>query len=179
MGLQKELVSANDWLQKAGAYFEGKRVVLPQKFLLIPMTLASEALVEYKQHENIGAKIKFGLLVVVMVRIADTVFYNNLVKLLNQANPNFPNICQHCIRGQIFGTEMKSYRHAANKNIIHKMENNEIINFNDLEIVEKYYNEIFKLPLMDPVSVPEKKGLILCNSCKKKFELWKKSKGKL
>ena len=176
MNLQKELVSANDWLQKAGAYIDGDRVVLPHKFLLVPMTLASEAIIEYKQHENIGAKIKFGLLVVVMIRIADTAFYNNLAKLMNQANPNVPNICQHCIRGQICGTEMKSYRQEANKNIIHKMENNEIINFNDLEIVEKYYNEIFKLPLMDPVSFPEKKDLRLCNLCSKKWQKYKRPK---
>ena len=169
MNVKAELVSSNDWLQKAGAYIEGERVVLPHKFLLVPMTLASEALIEYRQYENIASKIKYGLVVVVMIRIADTAFYKNLVKILNQASPNVPNICPNCIRGQICGTEMKSYRQAANKNIIHKMENNEIINFDDLEIVEKYYSEIFKLPLMDPISFPERKNLKLCDACRKKW----------
>lgn len=50
MEYKKELVSANDWLQKAGSYIEGERVVLPHKFLLVPMTLASEAFVEFKKN---------------------------------------------------------------------------------------------------------------------------------
>ena len=170
MSVRAELVSPNDWLQKAGAYIDGENVVLPHKFLFIPMTLASEAILEFRQQDNIGSKIKFALVVVTMVRVADTVFYNKLVKLLNEANPSVPNLCQHCIRGQICGTQMKEYRQSANKNIIHKMENDEIISFKDLEIVENYYNELFKLPLMDPISFPERKNLKLCGTCKQKWK---------
>ena len=170
MNVKTELVSPNDWLQKAGAYIDGENVVLPHKFILVPMTLASEAIIEFRRHENIASKIKYGLVVVTMVRIADTIFYNKLVNILNEANSSVPNICQHCIRGQICGTRMKEYRQAANKNIIHKMENDEYINFEDLDVVENYYGEVFNLPLMDPISFPEKKNLKLCGNCKKKWK---------
>ena len=170
MNVKAKLVSPNDWLKRAGAYIDGENVVLPHKFLLVPMTLASEAILEFRKHENIGSKIKFAIVVVTMVRIADTVFYNKLVKLLNEANPSVPNLCQHCIRGQICDTKMKAYRQFANKNIIHKMENDEFINFEDLEVVENYYSELFKLPLMDPISFPERKNLKLCGNCKKKWK---------
>lgn len=164
------ITSANNWLVKAGAYLDNDEVNLPHKFLLVPMTLASEAIVEFRKHKDIGSRIKHGLVVVSMVRIAETAFYNWVSTILNNNNESVPNICQHCVRGQIFGTNLKELRRVANRNIIHKMERGtcEVIGEKDLNIVEFYYAEIFKLPLMGPVSFPER-TLKLCDYCKKKW----------
>ena len=168
---QDVITSANDWLVKAGAHLVGDQVIMPHKFLLVPMTLASEAIVEFRKHEDIGSRIKHGLVVVSMVRMADTAFYKTVSNILNNQNKSTPNICQHCIRGQLCGTNMKNYRQIANKQIIHKMEsgNGEVVTKKDLDVVELYYEEMFKLPLIDPISFPERKGLSLCQNCKKKW----------
>ena len=165
------ITSANDWLVKAGAYIVNDKAILPHKFLLVPMTLASEAIVEFRKHKDIVSRIKHGLVVVSMVRMADTAFYNLVSAILNNNNQSVPNICQHCIRGQICGTNMKELRKVANRNIIHKMESGtcEVITEKDLNIVELYYAEIFNLPLMDPISFPDRK-IKLCDYCKKKWE---------
>ena len=133
------------------------------------MTLASEAIIEFNKDENLSSRIKHGLVVVVMVRIADTAFYKKIAKIINQKSPSMPNICHNCIRGQLWNTNMKIYRQLANKQIIHKMESGIPLNNKDLEIVDKYYNEIFKLPLVDPITFNGKKNLQLCERCKKKF----------
>ncbi len=168
---QDIITSANDWLVKAGAHLVGDKVILPHKFLLVPMTLASEAIVEFRKQKEIGSRIKHGLIVVSMVRMADTAFYKTVSNIINNQNKSTPNICQHCIRGQLCGTNMKKYRQIANKQIIHKMESGTVgmITKEDLEMVEPYYEEMFKLPLIDPISFPERKGLSLCQNCKKKW----------
>lgn len=175
MKAKEELVSANDWLSKAGAFLDGDSVVLPHGFLLIPMTLASESILEFRKAENIAAKIKSGLVVVTMVRIADTAFYTKVASVLNAENPSLPNLCHNCIRGQICKSQMKTFRKAANSHVIHKMESGEVINFNDLGIVEKYYSEIFNLPLMNPIQFSETQNLKLCDRCKRK---WRNITGK-
>ncbi len=165
-----EIISPNNWLKKAGAYIDSNdKLVFPHKFIAVPMTLASEAIVEFRKNKDLASKIKNGLLVVVMVRIADTAFYKKIAEIINQQSPSTPNLCHNCLRGQLWDTKMKTYRQVANRKIIHKMEGGIPINNMDLEIVEKYYNEIFKLPLIDPISFKNKKGLKLCERCKKKF----------
>lgn len=148
----------------------GDSIVMPHRFLLIPMALASESILEFRESRSIGDKIKAGLVVVTMIRIADTAFYKTVASALNSANPNKPNLCHNCLRGQICQTSMKVLRGKANSNVIHKMEDDEGISFEDLEVVEGYYNEIFRLPLMDPIKFPEAKSLKLCQSCRKKWK---------
>lgn len=164
-----EIVSANNWLSKAGARLQGESIELPHHFVLVPLTIASEAIVDFRKHDDLSSKIKAGLVVATMVRVADTAFYNKISELINRQSPNRPNICGNCIRGQVFGTKMRQYRKEANRRVIHKMESGEVISLEDLQVVDSYYEEIFKLPLMDPVSIPETKDVQLCQKCRPRW----------
>lgn len=144
----------NSWIERAGAIIDGLKVELPLEFLLVPMTIATNALVDFRKSKNIADKIKFGTTVVTMVRSADTAYYRFIVDQFFKAQAKLSGnaICEHCVRGQLWPNRMKEYRRLANKNVIHKMESGGItvVNFDDLEIVEKYYNEMFEQPLMHP-----------------------------
>ena len=162
--------SPNNWLRKAGAYVVNKKLILPHDFLLVPMTSASEAIMAYHKSRNLNDRIRCAMTIAVAVRNADTAFYSAVADMLNRRNVDKPNICQHCIRGQLFRTRMKELRKQVNKNIIHQMDNDKImINPDDLRIVEEYYEEMFKLPMMDPIDIPETKGMRLCQTCRKKW----------
>jgi hypothetical protein len=164
MNQPPELSSANDWLRKAGARIEGTRPLLPHKFLLVPLTLASEAIVDFRHSKQANDSLKHAVVVALMVRVADSAFYTNLSDLINGANQNQPNICHNCIRGQICGTKMKTLRRDVNRRIIHKMESADIVPMEDLSIVEDYYEEIFKLPLAGDIAFPSR-NLELCQKC--------------
>jgi len=164
--------SPNDWLRKAGAYVVDSRLILPHDFLVVPMTFASEALLEFRNSNTLSERTRHAMTVAVAVRIADTAFYSAVAEMLNRRNPNRPNICHNCIRGQLCGTRMKELRQKANARIIHKMENARglgMISPDELPLVEEYYEEMFNLPLMDPVSWPGRKKMKLCQKCKKKW----------
>lgn len=162
--------SPNNWLRKAGAYVVNKQLVLPHDFLLVPMATASKSILEYRKSRNLDDRIRHAMAIALAVRNADTAFYNAVADMINGQNPKRPNICEHCIRGQLFRTRMKELRKQVNESIIHQMDKNNImINPKDLGIVEEYYEEMFKLPLMNPIHTQEIKGLRLCNKCKKKW----------
>ena len=73
---------------------------------------------------------------------------------------------------------MKEYRQAANRNVIHKLESGEMVTEKEIpEVVPVYYEEIFRLPLMDPISFPDRKNVALCEKCKKKWEHVKRIPG--
>ena len=166
--VKSELVSANNWLTRAGTYFDGSQVVFPHKFLLVPMTLASEAIIEFRAHENIGQKIKHGLVVVTMIRIAETAYFKYLSEIINfQANKKI-KVCHNCVRGKVCGTRMGELRRKANRNIIHKMEDGKCIDFEDLSIVEEYYDECFKLQLVGSIEILPIQ-FSLCHSCARKY----------
>lgn len=158
------LHSANDWLTKAGARIQANRVILPHTYLLVPLTLASEGIVDFRAAKNLSERIKHAVVVALMVRIADSAFYNVLAKMLNAANPHQQNLCGNCLRGQICGTKMRDLRREINTKIIHKMESAIVIEDSDLSAIERYYEEIFRLPLVDPVEFPERK-ITLCQKC--------------
>ena len=170
MSKEMKIESPNDWLVKAGAKPVDDGVILPIQCLLVPMTLASEAIVSYRAANSLNEWIKHGLVVVTMVRIADTAYFIRVAKMIldRQEAANNTSICQHCLRGQLWPTEIKKYRQQANKNIIHKMEEGLPINRTDLEVVELYYEEIFKHPLTNPISWDERPGLDMCQNCRKK-----------
>ncbi|MHC1623289.1 MAG: thioredoxin domain-containing protein [Candidatus Methanospirareceae archaeon] len=165
--------SPNNWLRKAGAHVVNSKLVLPHDFLLTPMNSASEALLEYRKSKALNDRTRHAMTIAVTVRNADTAFYNAVAGILNKQNPNKPNICHNCIRGQLFGTRMKELRKQINRNIIHKMDNDQImLNPDDLYIVEEYYEEMFKLPLMDPITWPGTDNLKFCRSCRKKWDTY-------
>ncbi|WEM43837.1 hypothetical protein PTW35_08695 [Photobacterium sp. DA100] len=163
------IISPNDWMIKAGAKIVGdNQLALPLNCLLVPMGLASEAIVSYRQSEALNERIKHGLVVVTMVRVADTAYFSRVAKMLYEHNGKKIKICEHCIRGQLWPTKIKEYRQKANKNIIHKMEQGLPINNIDLEVVEKYYEEMFQHPLTNPIHWPAVNGLQRCNKCTQK-----------
>ena len=165
----EQIISPNDWLKKAGARLEGEQLILPLKCLLVPMALASEAILDFDNSESLNDRIKYGLVVVSMVRIADTAYFRRVAKMLLEINrPSKISICEHCIRGQLWSNEMKIYRKMVNENIIHKMEDGLPINNEDLKVVELYYNEMFKHPLTNPITWKGNNGLDSCPSCIKK-----------
>jgi hypothetical protein len=145
------IVSPNNWLTKAGATVENGKIILPLNCLLVPMALASEAIIDFRKATTLNDRIKHGLVVVTMVRIADTAYFTRVANMLYEGNNKKYQICQHCIRGSLWPTKMKEYRKMVNQVIIHKMENGLPVNNRDLEIVEKYYEEMFKHPLMNPI----------------------------
>lgn len=53
----------------------------------------------------------------------------------------------------------------ANENLIHKMEEGLPINNQDLEVVELYYEELFKHPLTNPIHWEARKGIPMCKKC--------------
>ena len=162
--------SPNNWLRKAGAHVVNNKLVLPHDFLLVPMTSASEALLEYRKSKTLNDRTRHAMTIAATVRSADTAFYNAIAGMLNKQNPNKPKICHNCIRGQLFGTRMKELRKQINNNIIHKMDDDQVmINPDDLDIVEEYYEEMFKLPMMDPITWSEMKNMKLCQRCRKKW----------
>jgi hypothetical protein len=168
----EQIISPNNWLKKAGARLEDEQLILPLKCLLVPMALASEAILDFNKSESLNDRIKYGLVVVSMVRIADTAYFRRVAKMLLEMNkPAKISICEHCIRGQWWPNEMKKYRKMVNETIIHKMEDGLPINNEDLKVVESYYNEMFKHPLTNPITWEGKNGLDLCPSCIKKNKI--------
>jgi hypothetical protein len=165
----EKIILPNDWLKKAGARLEGNELILPINCLLVPMGLASEAILDFNKSESLNDRIKYGVVVVSMVRIADTAYFRRVAKMLLEKNKHLKiTICEHCIRGQLWTTEIKKYRKMVNENIIHKMEEGLPINNEDLKVVELYYNEMFKHPLINPISWEDKNGMDLCPTCIKK-----------
>jgi hypothetical protein len=164
----KQIHSSNDWLVKAGAKYEQGRLELPIKSLLAPMTLASESIVSFRNSTNLNDRIKHGIVVVSMVRTADTAYFTKVAKMIAERNNRILILCQHCIRGKLWPTKIKKYRRLANQNIIHKMEKGLPINNNDLKVVELYYEEMFKHPLMNPISWGRQSGMKMCPDCLKK-----------
>ncbi|MCJ8290391.1 MAG: hypothetical protein HRT58_12060 [Crocinitomicaceae bacterium] len=161
--------SPNNWLERAGAKTENGQLLLPINCLLVPMGLASEAILNFKKSDNLNDRIKFGIVVVTMVRIADTGYFRRVAKMIREGNKQSEIcVCEHCLRGQLWTTEIKKYRKQVNSNIIHKMEEGLPINEDDLKYVELYYDEIFKHPLTNPISWEGKNGLQMCPSCLKK-----------
>lgn len=136
----------------------------------MPMALASEAIVSFRESDSIADRIKHGLVVVIMVRTADTAYFIRVADLLKERNEREVFICQHCIRGSLWNTDMKRLRQEANKKIIHKMERGLPINSDDLLVVEKYYEELFKHPLTNPISWPTVTGMQRCQYCRKKHQ---------
>jgi hypothetical protein len=157
----EQIISPNDWLKKAGARLEDGQLILPLKCLLVPMALASEAILDFNKSESLNDRIKYGLVVVSMVRIADTAYFRRVAKMLLEINKP----------AKIWTNEMKKYRKMVNETIIHKMEDGLPINNEDLKVVESYYNEMFKHPLTNPITWEDKNGLDLCQSCIKKNKI--------
>jgi hypothetical protein len=136
------------------------------------MGLASEAILDFKKSDNLNDRIKYGIVVSTMVRIADTGYLRRVAKMILEGNKhNKINVCEHFLRGQLWATEIKKYRKQVNENIIHKMEEGLPINEDDLKYAELYYDEMFKHPLANPISWEEKIELHMCSSCAKKNKM--------
>lgn len=159
--------SPNGWLQRAGAYVDDQsRMQLPHKFLIMPMALASEAVEKYNSSDSYAEKIQAVQAIAINTRSADTVFFKRIAGILTEANKGSSRIklCEHCVRGGLFPTDLKRLRHLVNDRIIHRMEKVSFIDQADFDLAVAYYDEMFKLPLMDPVDWNES-HVQLCDRC--------------
>ncbi|MFV8249896.1 hypothetical protein [Bdellovibrio bacteriovorus] len=155
--------SPNDWITKAGGHQSGSSFILPHKFLLVPMTVASEALLKFREANDLTERIRYGCTVVLMVRVADTAFFKSVADMIVAANKGSGLVvCGDCLRGHLWQNNMKELRQAANRRIIHKMEEGLPINNEDLEVVEAYYEEIFKHPLTGQIKWSGKEAISFC-----------------
>ncbi|MFC5579468.1 hypothetical protein ACFPOA_15780 [Lysobacter niabensis] len=165
--------SPNDWLQRAGARVEADgRVVLPHDFLLAPMALASTAVVAYKAADNLAERTAQVLIIALQVRTAETAFFNVIAKLFNAHNSDVPNICPSCIRRSgLFDDRVHELRKVVNREIIHKMDSGVgvgMISPDALNAAIEYYEEMFRLPLVDPITW-QTKDISLCDKCAERW----------
>ena len=164
--------SDNDWLRRAGIRWENGQLILPHAFLVLPMTIASKAVVSYNSDDSLANRIAQALIISVMVRSADTAFFTAIANQMNAANPSQPNICHNCLRGQLFQNRLKELRALVNKKIIHKVEDGSGIGptSEHIPLAIEYYDEMFTLPLVPPTSWEERSGIQLCQRCAPKWK---------
>ncbi len=171
MGKNHEFDSANNWLERAGACIRNNKPIMPHLFLTVPMNAASEAVEIYNNDDSYNSRLKAVQTIALNVRTAETAFFKRIAKILKEVNKQLGiEICHYCIRNHMFGTNFKELRKLANSKIIHRMEEEAMISVEDFQIAIDYYNEMFKLPLVDPITWKETKGIPMCKNCLKKNE---------
>src|SRR5690606_23753537 len=136
--------SDNDWLRRAGVYAKDGKVELPHEFLVLPMTIASKAVVAYHADTSLQNRIAQSLVISLMVRSADTAFFNAVAAQLTSVTPHSPNICHNCLRGQLFKNRLKEIRRLVNRHIIHKVEDGTGIGptLEHIPLALEYYDEM-------------------------------------
>jgi predicted peroxiredoxin len=161
--------SPNNWIVRAGAYVSDGKIVMPHKFLLIPLALASEAVEIFNKENSWKKRLESVQAIAINVRNAETAFFRKVSEIINEINKNGSKIeiCEKCIRDNLFDTNLKEIRRAVNSKIIHKMESGEAILMEDFHFAIDYYNEIFKLPLINPIHW-EAKTFKPCKDCLEK-----------
>jgi len=134
------------------------------------MTFASEAIEEFQKANNYKEKVKTIQLIAINVRNTEAAFYRKFAQILIEANKNKSGIqvCEYCIRNYFFNPDLKKMRDDVNDKIIHKMDSGKPIEPRDFHFAIDYYNEVLKLPLMDPIHIEEKDNVPFCKSCLKK-----------
>ncbi len=163
--------SDNDWLRRAGTRLEGGKLVLPHSFLMLPMTIASKAVVAYNADTSLANHIAQALVISIMVRCADTAFFSFIADKFNAASPPGAHVCHNCLRGQLFPNRLKELRALVNKHIIHKVEDGSGVGptLDHIPTAIEYYNEIFTLPLTDPISWEARSNMKLCHKCTRDY----------
>ena len=163
--------SDNDWMTRAGTRWENGKLVLPHAFLTLPMTIASKAVVSYNNDESLANRISQSVVISIMVRSADTAFFTAIAKHFNASHPHNPNLCHNCLRGQLYQNDLKKLRGLVNKHIIHKVEDGTGVGptLQHIPLAVDYYNEMFKLPLTDPIHWQENPSISLCQKCSPKW----------
>ncbi len=170
------ITSPNDWIRKAGGHVKDGKMIMPHKFIIIPMAMASEAVEEYHKNSAWNSRLKCVFVITLSIRIVDTSVFRMLAKNLNEHWKGGIQICSDCIRNGVIDTNLTKLRKEINEKIIHKMENAFVIDSKDFHLALDYYDEIFKLPLMFPIHIKEKQGVPLCKRCLKKNKKIMKTK---
>ena len=158
------ITSPNNWLVKAWAYIEHNKLILPHDCLIVLMTTASRAVEDFEKFDDYQIRLEKALIISLTVRMAEKAFFHNVAKLFNDKSAI--KICTNCLMNNLYDNSLKKYRRICNEKIIHKMETEIMVNPKDLNFSILYYNEIFTLPLMDPITW-EKKTISLCKKCLK------------
>ncbi len=172
------IISPNDWLKKVGAFVENRQLALPHECILIPLSAASRAVEIFNTSTEYTQKLESALLIALSVRVAETAFYNKFAKWFEVQSQT--KMCDHCIRNsKVFNNdEVKKYRKLCNEKIIHVMENQSMINPNDLIYAINYYDEVLKLPLIDPIKITSEFKITVCDKCLVKNGIIKQDKKK-
>ena len=162
------ILSPNNWLKRVGAFVKNGQLVLPHECILIPLSAASRAIETFNSSTEYTQKLELSLLISLSTRIAETAFYNKFAKWFG--NESKIKMCGHCIRNsEVFNNgEIKKYRNLCNEKIIHAMENQSMVNSDDLIYAIKYYDEVLKLPLIDPIKIITKFEIKVCDKCLEK-----------
>lgn len=159
--------SPNDWLTKIGCKVtELGQLSLP-KDVALPMHFASEEVEAFNKEENFGKKYKQVQLIALNTRSADTAFFRQIVEQIN-GKIGKEVICHNCLRKAV-NPSLVIFRRETNEKILHKMDRGQLstINPSDFQIALDYYDEVLKLPLLEPTKIGNVK-MEPCEKCKKR-----------
>lgn len=153
-----KISSPNSWFTKVGIKVDDNgNMVLPMKFVILPISIASEGLEKYKDDLLWGEKIKIIQSVALNIRNAETAYFEKWSYSILESNketlPIFP--CRECFNKTmspshlrlIASPQLSKLREEINKKIIHATENNFLVVPNIIDIVKNYYDEFLKLNL--------------------------------
>jgi len=154
------ITSPSNWFNKVGVKVnENGKMVLPMKFLLIPISIASEELEKYKEELLWGEKIKIIQSISLNVRNAETKYFESWSHSIIMANQNFPSVfpCSECFSKTmspshlrlICNPELSKLREEVNNKIIHVTENNKILIPNLINQAKQYYGTFLKMNLFN------------------------------
>ena len=164
--MQATISSPNNWLNRIGCKVdpEGK-LTLPSNIVL-PMTLASEAVEHFRDATSLAEQSKNIQLIAFNTRSADSAFFSGIVDEFHKKRGG-ELICQHCLR-QGVSPSLVQLRRTANKQIIHVMDQGGLrgIHPSFFQIALDYYEELLKLPLLDPNQLMSV-TIVPCKNCRK------------
>ncbi|MEL7666499.1 MAG: hypothetical protein AAGU06_03700 [Candidatus Shapirobacteria bacterium] len=152
------ITSPSNWLNKIGVKIdENGKMILSMKFVLIPISIASEELEKYKEELLWGEKIKIIQSIALNVRNAETKYFESWSQSIIMANQNFPSTfpCSECFSKTmspshlrlISNSELSKLREEVNNKIIHVTENNKILIPSLIDQAKQYYDAFLKMNL--------------------------------
>lgn len=174
-----QIVSANDWLRKAGAFIdENDNLHLPMLHISVSMTAASRCIEQYNEALLLHEKIPLVQSIAVSVRSADTSYFQRWSEIVIENNRHTWRKlfeCFNCftktfsansLREQV-APQLRDLRELANTENVHVLEGAVTIKLEQLRVAFDYYDCFLELNLMHypAIDTLEKKK---CKTCEKK-----------
>ncbi len=159
--------SPNNWFNKVWARNINGKIFMPLDFMLVPLSAASRAIEKFNNTKDYTEKLELSLLISLTVRVADTAYFNHIANKIFK-DVDF-SICANCIResNNFNCHEILRLRWICNNSIIHSLENEILIDPKVLNYSIEYYNEVLKLPLIDPIEITSQFNVKICKNCMK------------